>query len=88
MLEWSTYVGIIAEECNIDIDKITKDSVFMENLGIDSQEVMGLLCTFEKRLNIKVNDDTGLYNPETGALNTVGDIYDLVSSLVGESSEA
>ncbi len=49
---------MIAEQLEIDPQKITMDSYFVDDLGADSLDVMELIMAFESEFNIEVNEES------------------------------
>lgn len=65
----------IATELGADLDKITADSLLVEDLGADSLDVVSLTLAFEEKYNITIEDEVA------SKLKTVKDIVNLLSSL-------
>ena len=59
---------IIAEELNIDEEKITMDSKLIEDLGADSLDAVSLIMAVEEKYNIQISDEVAQ------KIQTVGDI--------------
>ncbi len=49
---------MIAAQLEIDPQKITMDSYFVDDLGADSLDVMELIMAFESEFNIEVNEES------------------------------
>ncbi len=49
---------MIAAQLEIDAQKITMDSYFVDDLGADSLDVMELIMAFESEFNIEVNEES------------------------------
>ncbi len=66
---------LLAEQLNVDVSKITKQSEIVKDLGADSLDVVELLYTLE--------ENTGKTIPEekVTTLKTVGDVVNLLQSL-------
>ena len=58
---------IIAKELGVERDKLTANASFMEDLGADSLDTVGLVMEFEKEFNIDIPDE------DAEKLRTVGD---------------
>jgi acyl carrier protein len=58
---------IIAEELGVEMDKLTNEASFMEDLGADSLDTVELVMAFEKEFDIDIPDE------EAEKLRTVGD---------------
>ena len=65
-------VSMIAEDRDIDIASITRESTF-EDLGLDSLDTVELVMEFEEQfgIDIEVNED----------LKTIGDVIDLIDNM-------
>lgn len=66
---------LLAEQLNIDVNKITVDSEIIKDLGADSLDVVELLMSLE--------DATGKTIPEeqVTSLKTVGDVVKTLETL-------
>lgn len=49
---------MIAAQLEIEPQKITMDSYFVDDLGADSLDVMELIMAFESEFNIEVNEES------------------------------
>lgn len=65
---------LLAEQLNIDEEKITEESKVIDDLGADSLDVVEMLMTLEDEFNVSVSDE------ESVSLKTVGDIVKLIDS--------
>ena len=65
---------LLAEQLNVDIEKITEKSNVIDDLGADSLDVVEMLMTLEDEFNVTVSDE------ESVNLKTVGDIVKLIDS--------
>ena len=65
---------LLAEQLNVDIEKITEKSKVIDDLGADSLDVVEMLMTLEDEFNVTVSDE------ESVNLKTVGDIVKLIDS--------
>ncbi|MBP1587263.1 MAG: acyl carrier protein [Clostridia bacterium] len=66
--------AIIAEQLNIDADKITMESSIIEDLGADSLDVVELVMALEENFGVEIPDD------EAEKINTIGDIVNYIES--------
>ena len=66
--------AIIAEQLNIDADKITMESSIIEDLGADSLDVVELVMVLEENFGVEIPDD------EAEKINTIGDIVNYIES--------
>lgn len=72
-LSFEAFTTFLSERFNFSAEDITRDTVFTEDLGIDSLSLYGLLDDVEKRYGIKLDVEDIL------AVNTAGKIYDYVA---------
>jgi len=70
--------SILAEQLNIDKDKITLESSIINDLGVDSLDVMDLLMAMEEEFDIEIPDD------EMGA--TVGGVVNYIEKEIDLST--
>lgn len=56
-MEFEKLQKIIAEVLNIDADKITLDSTFVDDLGADSLDVFQIIMGIEDEFGIQIPDD-------------------------------
>ena len=66
--------AILAEQFDVEEDKITAETDLQEDLGADSLDVVEMLMTLEDEFNVTVTDE------ESVNLKTVGDIVKLIDS--------
>ena len=59
--------NIIAKELGVEMEKLTDNASFMEDLGADSLDTVELVMEFEKEFNIDIPDE------DAEKLRTVGD---------------
>jgi acyl carrier protein len=58
---------IIAKELGVEMEKLTDEASFMEDLGADSLDTVELVMEFEKEFNIDIPEE------DAEKLRTVGD---------------
>ena len=63
---------MLANQLNVEVDKITKDSRIVEDLGADSLDMIEMLMAFEEEFNLSIPDD------KAEKLKTVGDVADFI----------
>ena len=56
-MEFEKLQKIIAEVLNIDTDKITMESTFVDDLGADSLDVFQIIMGIEDEFDIQIPDD-------------------------------
>ncbi|HSJ64298.1 MAG TPA: acyl carrier protein [Gemmatimonadaceae bacterium] len=67
---------IIAKELGVEMEKLTNEASFMEDLGADSLDTVELVMEFEKEFNIDIPDE------DAEKLRTVGDALDYLHEKV------
>ena len=68
--------GMLADELNISVDKVTADAKIVEDLGADSLDVVELLSQLEDEFGIIIPDE------EVESLVTVADVAAAIEKLV------
>ncbi len=58
---------IIQKELGVELEKLTPEASFIEDLGADSLDIVELVMEFEKEFNIDIPDE------DAEKLRTVGD---------------
>lgn len=56
-MELEKLQGIIADVLNIEADKITPDTKFIDDLGADSLDVFQIIMGIEDEFDIQIPDD-------------------------------
>lgn len=64
---------IIADQLGVEIDKLTPDAKFVEDLGADSLDVVELIMSFEEEFNIEIPDE------DAEKIKTVGDVLNYLN---------
>lgn len=59
---------MLANQLNIEVDKITEESKIVEDLGADSLDMIEMLMALEEEFGLSIPDD------KAEGLKTVGDI--------------
>ena len=67
--------AIIAEQFTISEDSITMDTAFIDDLGVDSLDVVELTMAIEEAFDVPEFDDALI-----AELVTVGDLYHFISA--------
>ncbi len=63
---------IIARELSVDIDQVTPDASFMDDLGADSLDTVELVMAFEESFGVEIPDE------DAEKMRTVKDAIDYV----------
>ncbi len=75
---FKTMQDLIAEQFAIDVDEISMESSFVDDLGADSVDLVELVMAMEEEFDIGEIDEEDL-----AALKTVGDCVRYLSSKLG-----
>ena len=73
-MEFDKLAEIIADQLSVDVDDITPETSFADDLNADSLDLAEVIVTIEDELNIQITDD------ELQDIETVGDAYELIKS--------
>ncbi|MBE5957835.1 MAG: acyl carrier protein [Lachnospiraceae bacterium] len=68
----------IAEVLEIEESEITRDSLFVEDLGADSLDIMEIIINLEDEFNIKIPVETA------AEIKTVGDAADKIEKAINK----
>lgn len=66
--------AFLSTQLNIDESKITMNSTFVEDLNIDSLDLVELILALEEEFSIVVNEE------DAEKLTTIGDVVNYVNS--------
>lgn len=68
--------AILAEQLDIDIEKITEDTDIVGELGADSLDVVELMMSLEQEFDLLITDE------KISEFRTVGDVAGYIETLV------
>ena len=68
---------IIADQLGVEMEKITPDAKFVDDLGADSLDVVELIMAFEEEFGIEIPDE------DAEKIATVGDVLEYIKSKQG-----
>jgi acyl carrier protein len=68
---------VLVESLDVEEEKITMDSNLIDDLDIDSLELVDLTMEFENEFDIEIEDD------QVEKIKTVGDIVNLIKEKLG-----
>lgn len=71
-MELDRLINAIAEVLDLDKDKITADSKFVDDLGADSLDVLEIIMGIEDEFGIEIPTD------QAASIVTVGDAYEKI----------
>lgn len=66
---------IVAEQLNYDIEKLTDDTLFVEDLSADSLEIVELVMALENEFGIEIPEDA------VEKIKTIGDLADVLAAM-------
>ncbi|MCY6959494.1 acyl carrier protein [Clostridium brassicae] len=69
---------IIADQLGLDEDTITMDSLFVDDLGADSLDVVELIMALEEEFDVEIPDE------DAEKATKVGDVVEYINSHVEE----
>ena len=72
---------MLANQLNIEVNKINESSKIIEDLGADSLDMIEMLMAMEEEFNISVPDD------KAEGLKTVGDIANFIDENIGNDNK-
>ncbi len=73
-MEFDKLAEIIADQLSVDVEDITPETSFADDLNADSLDLVEVIVTLEDELNIQIPDE------ELRGIKTVGDAYELIRS--------
>lgn len=66
---------IVAEQLNYDIEKLTDDTLFVEDLSADSLEIVELVMALENEFDVEIPEDA------VERVKSIGDLADVLSEM-------
>ncbi|MCI9082111.1 MAG: acyl carrier protein [Lachnospiraceae bacterium] len=73
-MEFEKLKKIIAEVLNVDVEEITMDTTFVDDLGADSLDIFQIIMGLEEEFDIEIA------NEEAEKIVTVGDAVDQIKN--------
>ena len=70
--------AVIAEQTGINEDDIKMESTFVEDLNIDSLDLVELIMILEEEYDIEIDEDQAEY------IKTIGDVVKFIKENAGE----
>jgi acyl carrier protein len=76
-MEFEKLQQIIADVLSVDLDEITPETTFKDDLGADSLDVFQIIMAVEEEFGIEIPTE------EAEKINTVGDAVEAIKGVVG-----
>lgn len=76
-MEFEKMQQIIADVLSVDLDEITMDTTFKDDLGADSLDVFQIIMAVEEEFNIEIPTE------EAEKIVTVGNAVDAIKNAIG-----
>ena len=78
-MEFEKLKKIIAEVCDVDEDRITRDSTFKDDLDADSLDVFQIVTAIEDEFELEISDE------DAEKIVTVGDAVEQIQNATGNN---
>ena len=75
-MEFDKLREIIAEVLNVDVDEITMDTTFVDDLGADSLDVFQIIMGIEEEFDIEIS------NEDAEKIVSVGDAVEQIKNAI------
>ena len=76
-LNFEKFRGIIAEQLGVEVEKVTPEAKFTDDLAADSLDLVELIMAFEEEYGMEISDE------EATKLTTVSEAWNYVKGKVG-----
>jgi acyl carrier protein len=73
--------SVIAEQLMVDVDEVTEEASFVDDLGADSLDTVELIMEFEDEFGIEISDE------DAEKISTVGEAIAYLEKLVEGKSD-
>jgi acyl carrier protein len=70
--------AVVAKQLKVDLEKVTDNAYFVQDLGADSLQSMELIAAFEDEFDIEMDED------EATKVKTVGGAIEFIQKTVAE----
>ena len=78
-MEFEKLKAIIAEVLNVDVDEITAETTFVDDLGADSLDVYQIIMGIESEFDIEIDNDAA------EDITTVGDAVEQIKKALNQT---
>ena len=75
-------VSIVAEQLDVDKDKVKPETSFISDLGADSLDIVELVMEFEEAFGVTIDDE------DAEKIKTVGEAVDYINKTRGEDNSS
>ncbi len=69
---------VIAEQLGVDIEKVTPEASFIDDLGADSLDMVELILAIEEEYGFEVSEE------DATKITTVGEAAEYIKNAIGE----
>ncbi|MCR5108430.1 MAG: acyl carrier protein [Lachnospiraceae bacterium] len=76
-MEFEKIQKIISEVLNVDVNEVTPETKFVDDLGADSLDIFQIIMGIEEEFDIEINTD------DAEKIVTVGDAFEQIKNAVG-----
>jgi acyl carrier protein len=66
--------NIIVEQLDVEVDQVTPDASFVDDLGADSLDIVELVMTMEEEFDLEIPDE------DAEKIKSVGDVVEYVQT--------
>ena len=73
-MEFERVKNVIVDQLSVDADEVTLEASFVDDLGADSLDVVGLIMGLETEFDIEIPDE------DAEKISTVGDAVEYIKS--------
>ncbi|MCI9137165.1 MAG: acyl carrier protein [Lachnospiraceae bacterium] len=77
-MEFEKIKKIIAEILNLDVEEITMETTFIDDLGADSLDIIEIIMELEREFSISIEDE------DAEKIVTVGDAVERIKSATND----
>ena len=74
---YDKFRGIVAEQLGVELDQVTPDASFVDDLNADSLDLVELIMAFEEEYSLEISDE------DAEKIQTVGQAWDFVQEKLG-----